>query len=311
MADAGKVAMLPRGQWSANTIYEPLDLVFYNNNSYVSFKESIGIEPTNTEFWMLALSGVGQEVIDAIINGTQQVGDSAKLGGKDASKYITTEGGEIKSTKNTPLKLNVSTGGSLVVLQEFLADDKSYGHLGFESANKPICRTTDGNYRELLHTGNMASHVLPLSGGTITGGYTPLTIKNGKTNGSAIGFEGIDGALGYLGVGGTGFPMFMLPDGTTQRELLHTGNKPTGTYTGNGSATERTINTGGIGNAVLIYAGNNLFSIVSTNGAISLGNTTIVGYLNTEVKFVNGVLTIASTSSAFNLSNITYYYQVL
>ena len=46
--------------------------------------------------------------------------------------------------------------------------------------------------------------------------------------------------------------------------ILHTGNKPTGTYTGNGSATERTIETGGIGSVVAIWSTNSL-AIIGLN----------------------------------------------
>lgn len=96
----------------------------------------------------------------------------------------------------------------------------------------------------------------------------------------------------------------------TTYNVLHTGNKPTGTYTGNGSATSRTIDTGGLGSVCVITSskGN---CIVLTNGAFYwLGSTT--GAVAAGVcKFTDGVLTLATALDAFNANGITYTYQVL
>lgn len=58
MAIAGRVAIVPKGDWSADATYKRLDAVKYNNGLFIAKKEvSVGILPTNIEYWMKALDG--------------------------------------------------------------------------------------------------------------------------------------------------------------------------------------------------------------------------------------------------------------
>lgn len=111
-----------------------------------------------------------------------------------------------------------------------------------------------------------------------------------------------------------------IPDGYTATELelvsnytpFHTGNKPTGSYTGNGDATTRTINVGGIGNAVLVTSGIAYAMLVTPVGAIGItSNGTTHTVKREEVHFTNGVLTITTTSGTVNYNGTTYTYQLL
>lgn len=94
--------------------------------------------------------------------------------------------------------------------------------------------------------------------------------------------------------------------------IHHTGNKPTGSYTGNGSATERTIDTGGVGNCVSIRGGT-LGAIVTTNGGMAwdANSGEMWAFSYTDASFVNGVLKLATNSFHLNDSTVTYSYQVL
>lgn len=94
------------------------------------------------------------------------------------------------------------------------------------------------------------------------------------------------------------------------KTILHTGNKPSGSYTGNGSSVERTIEVGGLGDAIFIRSTND-FALVCYNGAILKVGTSVSGITQSEVKYENGVLTMRSTKSALNTSGVIYYYQVL
>ena len=88
-------------------------------------------------------------------------------------------------------------------------------------------------------------------------------------------------------------------------------NKTSGLYTGNGSATSRTIATGGIGNAILIW-GNSCVCLACPLGCFYFAqSTSYEDYMQTDVTFKSGVLTIASTSVYANTSGVTYKYQVL
>lgn len=100
-------------------------------------------------------------------------------------------------------------------------------------------------------------------------------------------------------------------DGNTYK-VFGDHNKPTGTYTGDGTSTSRTISTGGVGNLLLIHSSNGM-ALVTPYGAIckTASGTTTAGLANTACKYVNGVLTIASTSTYVNASGVTYSYQCI
>lgn len=97
--------------------------------------------------------------------------------------------------------------------------------------------------------------------------------------------------------------------------------KPSGSYNGNGSNAKRTINTGGIGNVLFIWAvttsdlsvTQNVKTYVLPTGAVAFGNDNASdrGVSSNEMKYENGVLTIANNYHWFNQSGVTYYYQCL
>lgn len=53
MANAGRILIIPRGQYNANEVYEMLDLVNYNGTSWLAKKHSCGIFPSteSSEYW--------------------------------------------------------------------------------------------------------------------------------------------------------------------------------------------------------------------------------------------------------------------
>ena len=88
MAIAGRVAMIPKGDYDSATTYQNLDVVRYENDIYVAKKASTGVLPTNTDYWMLCMENVTQEQYDALVNGTTPAGNALKLNGKDANEYM-------------------------------------------------------------------------------------------------------------------------------------------------------------------------------------------------------------------------------
>ena len=96
-------------------------------------------------------------------------------------------------------------------------------------------------------------------------------------------------------------------DGYANKVILHTGSKPSGSYTGNGSEAARTIETGGLGSVVLVFSSYG-FAILTPSGAIARNGGVVVTSNNS---FLNGVITLATTDSNFNANGTTYYYQVL
>lgn len=58
MAIAGRVAIVPKGDWSADTTYKRLDAVTYNNTLYFAKKEvPAGTATSNTEYWSKSIVG--------------------------------------------------------------------------------------------------------------------------------------------------------------------------------------------------------------------------------------------------------------
>lgn len=53
MASAGRILIMPKGDWAAETEYEMLDLVYHNGTSWLAKKTTKGIEPSeaNKEYW--------------------------------------------------------------------------------------------------------------------------------------------------------------------------------------------------------------------------------------------------------------------
>lgn len=61
--NAGRVAMVPKGEWSASTAYVRLDVVSYHGSSYVCKQDCTGQNPsTATGYWQLLSSGLDPTV---------------------------------------------------------------------------------------------------------------------------------------------------------------------------------------------------------------------------------------------------------
>ena len=55
MASAGRILIMPKGNYDSSVTYEMLDLVYYNGTSWLAKKTVKGIEPseTNNEHWQI------------------------------------------------------------------------------------------------------------------------------------------------------------------------------------------------------------------------------------------------------------------
>lgn len=76
-AIAGRVLLIPKGNYDSTATYTMLDMVVYNGSSYICKQECTGVVPTNTTYWMLNASGsavaflndIGDVVITNVSNG--------------------------------------------------------------------------------------------------------------------------------------------------------------------------------------------------------------------------------------------------
>lgn len=57
MAVAGRVAIVPKGDYDAGYPYKRLDMVLYDGNGYVAKKDTTGNLPSDTEYWMKSTEG--------------------------------------------------------------------------------------------------------------------------------------------------------------------------------------------------------------------------------------------------------------
>jgi hypothetical protein len=55
MTTAGRILIIPKGDWSADTQYDMLDLVRHNKASWISKRANKGVEPSeaNSDDWQV------------------------------------------------------------------------------------------------------------------------------------------------------------------------------------------------------------------------------------------------------------------
>lgn len=345
MVKAGRAGLTFGGDWDSSVEYNRLVGVRYDNKLFFSKKPvPIGLIPEDGEFWFLAYEGLTDAEWEALLNGTQQVGDSAKLGGKDASEYALIDGFETifistESTEDADQKLNAlhenesnrgfyvrsidfgtthpKLGGATGLIIGFRSNQK-YGwqlFVSYDDAKQMLFRQiynsvwTDwdsnafasdlANY--LLLTANAGQNIkAPV--------FTPITLHNtyvGDTM-TLLGFMANNVLLGGFGFDGVDNPIVKISTGLNK--LLHTGNKPSGTYTGNGVS--RDVYIGGDGENVIVNFGGNgtNFAIVSYNGYIAKKGASLL--CGDDVTTTNsGYLRINGSFDVFNLDGQPYRYQ--
>lgn len=96
------------------------------------------------------------------------------------------------------------------------------------------------------------------------------------------------------------------------RDVFHEGNKPFGSYEGNGIDAERNIDTKGISRLIVVY-NKYYFSFVTPEGAlvVKLATGSVSWIESTKVFFLNGNLELHTANAAFNEVDTTYHYQVI
>lgn len=67
MKKAGRVAIVPKGEFSFGAQYTRLDMVIYGDSVYVAKKDNVEILPTDEENWMFLVSSTGGNISDLAI----------------------------------------------------------------------------------------------------------------------------------------------------------------------------------------------------------------------------------------------------
>ena len=108
MASAGRILIIPKGNWDEETEYNMLDLVFHNEASWIGKRASVGKEPTedNKDDWMKMCGNVDlTEVLLRIAALESQMLGTISLDDIDLTSY---------ATKDELINyLNKSSGGTL------------------------------------------------------------------------------------------------------------------------------------------------------------------------------------------------------
>ena len=107
MGNSGKVLMLFKGDYNASTTYQKLNVVYYNNRSYVCKQTSTGNAPTNTTYWQ-ALTGDSSAEIQALTNEVNTMNNV--LGAKNLlpNTAVSTTSGGLTITKNDDGSIHIS-----------------------------------------------------------------------------------------------------------------------------------------------------------------------------------------------------------
>lgn len=95
---------------------------------------------------------------------------------EEFGKYVPKSGGAIegsvKINQSYIAPLVVNNTGNDVSYTAYMGENLLMGYLGMDGENKPSFQMVDGTRKALLHTGNMANLVLPLTGGIVNGNVT-------------------------------------------------------------------------------------------------------------------------------------------
>lgn len=238
---------------------------------------------------------------------------------------------------------NIANGSQVLKSVKVQNADNGYGHiLKNNSANADYGTNfqdvaNDGKFMKLSLIANQqraildfngeqhdiakADEVLPLTGGTLSGDLrlgnsmivctdimNAFYICGDRNRYNALLIEGVDEYPVQ-----TAFRVARYDGGVyNSYPIFGENNKPFGSYTGNGSASKRTIDTKGIGRLLLVYKeGSDIAALVTPQGALVKNIGEADGTQAGSAFFVNGVFTIATTSAYFNQSGATYYYQVI
>lgn len=250
MADAGRVLIMPKGDYDPSVSYEMLDLVLYNNIAWLAKRDVIGIEPSdaNSWYWFKMIEGGG---------------DADTLGGKGASEYalvvdllkhnVTKYRGETKdeisslyasfhtnAKDNDYYKAIISHSVSYDVLGGgtwYLEGVRVISTYGWQKATSYGSNATIVYERSLNNgvwtswergatTADLANY-LPLTGGTVGEGQNdsrPLKVYRYSNTNVGVQFISNDGILGSLGFLSKDKPVYVNSADNTSYELVHANN---------------------------------------------------------------------------------------
>lgn len=180
MATAGRILIIPKGEWSASGTYEMLDLVNYNGTSWLSKKHSQGIAPSEEtgEYWFNFLGVTINEtpVVNNLTTTTAGYVLDARQGKvlMDAINSANTKVGKVESSV-TNLQTSLSgTQTTLATTQSSLASTQT----SLNEAKTTL--TTLSNSVSALQSNATVTK------GTLAVGATSIVLSNSKITTSSV-----------------------------------------------------------------------------------------------------------------------------
>lgn len=173
MAIAGRVAIVPKGDWSADATYKRLDAVTYNNTLYFAKKEvPAGTATSNTEYWSKSIVGGAGGVATA---------DEAGVV-KPADGLAVTEDGTLKVNIDGTT-LTMDQVNNVIKLADNLKDAINGAFPAANVANNQIT-TVEGFALDARQAnpnidGTLAKQISDLNGSLKIEGNPNVTIVNG------------------------------------------------------------------------------------------------------------------------------------
>lgn len=210
------------------------------------------------------------------------------------------------------------------VLKELLDDMGVSGAGGVDYDNAESGLEANNMQSAIDELASIANNAVSRSGGNMIRGPVNVqnadngfgTLKKDNTSSEDNGTQIIDtdksGNTAHVDVSAVKDSFTFTGKDGVERTVLHDGNKPFDSYTGNGSAGTRKISTGGVGRLLMVYCSTHI-SFVTPKGAIvvDLSDGGISWIDNGKVNYLSGDYTTETANAAFNASGITYYLQVI
>lgn len=205
MNDAGRIGFLIRGEYSDLETYDFLDIVYYNESSYVAKKTTTGNPPhRNNEFWQIFATGGG--------SATGGVTNYSELENLPQINSVVLEGNKSLEDLGVPTKtsdlVNDSGFKTTDTWKQNTANSEGYVEKGTGHANqvwktdangvpgwRPDANTTYGDVTASAHGLMMASDKTKLDGIAAGANKTTLTKSLAVTE---EGVSALDGTVGRI-----------------------------------------------------------------------------------------------------------------
>ena len=80
---AGRVLLMPKGEWNSTTTYTNLDIVHHGTQTWVCKKNCVGVEPSDsqTDYWQGMAKDATEQTATETTNGLMSADDKTKLDG--------------------------------------------------------------------------------------------------------------------------------------------------------------------------------------------------------------------------------------